>query len=220
MDYVNNLLDAEKRHVIDILQKVNKAEGPELVSIRKELDKVIAQNLIQKTVFDYNKANASIVARYMPAPMIVFTKFPTYLAGNLIHEYNKKGALGSMPALTRSYLAPYAVMRSVDELADETMGDDNILDWVYGKQGLAGVTNLGGISGFRAFGNPIAAAPFKVIGKVGEAGVDILGSDWEAAGKSIEGVPKELGKAAGTYAPTVLSAPIRFFMKLAENMEE
>jgi hypothetical protein len=125
-----------------------------------------------------------------------------------------------MPALTRSYLAPYVVMRSVDELADETMGDDNILDWVYGKQGLAGVTNFGGLSGFRAFGNPIAAAPFKVIGKVGEAGVDIMGSDWEAAGKSIEGVPKELGKAAGVYAPTVLSAPIRFFMKLAENMEE
>lgn len=220
MDYINNMMESEKRHVIEILQRATDAEGPALEAIRKELDKVVAQNLIQKTVFDYNKANASIIARYMPAPMIVFTKFPTYLAGNIIHEWESKGFFGAMPMLTRNYLAPFVVMAQTDELADEMLGDDNILDWVYGKQGLKGTTNLGGISGFRAFGNPIAAAPFKIVGKAGEAAIDFIGGDTEAAGKAIESVPKEIGKTLGIYAPTVLSSPIRMFMKLAEQSEE
>lgn len=219
LNFINTMTDSTKRSVLKLMEELPNSDAPE--AIIKQLEKEVAAHLIQKTIFDYNKANASIVARYMPAPMIVFTKFPTYLAGNILNQIEEKGVKGAAPMLIRNYLAPFALLGGIDTLSDEVLGDDNnIIKWVYGQQGLKGVSNLGGISGFRAFGNPTISAPFKVGGKIVEAGVDVLGGDIEAAGKALEGVPAEVGKTAALYGPTAIASPINAWVKWSKKLEE
>jgi hypothetical protein len=219
LNFVDTMTDSTKRSVFKILETLPNSDAPE--TLIKQLEKEVAQHLIQKTVFDYNKANASIVARYLPAPMLVFTKFPTYLMGNITSQIEEKGLMGAAPTLIRNYLAPFALLGGIDTLTDEVLGDDNnVIKWVYGQQGLKGVSNLGGLSGFRAFGNPTVSAPFKIGGKIMEAGVDALGGDVEAAGKALEGVPAEIGKTAALYGPTAIASPINAWIKWSKKLEE
>jgi hypothetical protein len=216
LNFIETMPDSNKRSVMALLESLPNSDAPEAVI--NQLEKEVAQHLIQKTIFDYNKANASIIARYLPAPMLVFTKFPTYLAGDILNKIENKGLAAAAAPLMRNYLAPFAIAGQLDELNDEMLGDDNtLMDWAFGKSGLKGVTNLGALGGFRAFGNPIAAAPIKVGGKVLEAGVDLMQGDTEAAQKALVGDKEdklggaagELVKTAGLYGPTFPTAVIR-----------
>ncbi len=220
LNFIETMPDANKRSVMQLLEQLPSSDAPEAVI--KQLEKEVAQHLIQKTIFDYNKANASIMARYLPAPMLVFTKFPTYLAGDIMNKIEEKGLLAaSAGPLMRNYLAPFAIANQIDELNDEMLGDDNtVMDWAFGESGLKGVTNLGALGGFRVLGNPVAAAPVNVVGNIGAAAVGVMQGDLEAAGKSVEGAAKGVSNTAALYSPTAISSPLRAFWNFAKWLDE
>jgi len=214
VNYMNNLLDADKRKVEAKLRDIINAPEEAKPKLIKELQVDISQDLIQRTIFDYNKANASIIARSLPAPLLVFTKFPTYLASDIVHKLQTKPGAETAAALTRAYMSPWVLATVIDKIGEDNMqDDDNVINFMLGKEGLSGITNLGGLGGFRSFGNPIISAPFKAAYEAAKVTEGIVTGDEEAIGKAATKAGKEAVTAAGMYGPVGLTGPVKAFYK-------
>jgi hypothetical protein len=221
LNFLDGMMSANKRDVMDQLKLINKAtDTTAKAELTKKLQIDISQYLIQKTIFDYNKANASIVARYLPAPMLVFTKFPTYVASDIVHKIETQGPGAAVVPLLRAYMAPYALAEAADQLGENNMDDDeNILHFALGKEGLSGITSVGSLGGFRSFGNPLLSAPV-VSGWEALKGAALTATgDEEGAERAFEQAGKSAVSAATLYAPAIFSGPARGAKKLYNFVE-
>jgi hypothetical protein len=211
---MDNMLDADRREVESILRKIiNTEDTAGRAELVEQLNNNIAQQLIQKTIFDYNKANASIIARHLPAQLLVFTKFPTIVASDIIHKIETKSGGELAGALVRGYLAPYVIAGIVDRIGEDNLGDDNAIDLILGSGGAQGVTSLGALSGLQGFGNPVIAAPFKAVKGAVLTANALSSGDTEGAEKAMAAAGKDMAGAASVYGPAFASSAIRGFYK-------
>jgi len=68
--------------------------------------KVLTDYVIAKTVFNYNQASASEVARSVGPILSSFTKWPTEIAGDTVNTFAKNGVTSGMADFTYRRLAP------------------------------------------------------------------------------------------------------------------
>lgn len=214
LEYLQNMMDSGRRDTESLLQQIRHASGDERAALQKQLGVTISQSLIQKTVIDYNKANASIFARSMPAPLIVFTKYPTILAGNLMHTIETKGYSAALTPIMKSYIAPFMVAALTDKVSEEVMDDDaNLLKFVLGKGGVKDVTNLGGLLSLRNFGNPMLLSV--------PSGLFHMASGLSTGDdKEFERAKQQVISGGLKYTPSILSGPIQLWQKVSDMVED
>ncbi len=221
MTFLKNLTDADRRAAEGLLKQAAK-EGPEAAKSKKQLQVLLSQAIIQRTVFDYNKGNASIIARNLPAPLLVFTKFPTYIASDILNRMQRADTKTDAALdLTRTYLAPYALMSLADNVSEEVWNDDeNLVKLVLGRSGLEGVTGLSALGGLGIFGSPLISAPFQAGISTLAAGKELLGGDVEEAGKQIKAAGKGAASTASLYTPIMIGAPARALYKIMADQDD
>ena len=221
MTFLKNLTDADRRAAETLLRQASK-EGPEAATSKKQLQVLLSQAIIQRTVFDYNKGNASILARNLPAPLLVFTKFPTYIASDIINRWQRADNWGEgVLDLTRTYLAPYALMSMADNISEEVWNDDeNLVKLVLGRSGLEGVTGISALGGLGVLGSPLISAPVKAGISTLAAGKEALGGDMEEAAKQIKAAGKGAASTASLYTPIIVGAPARALFKIMSDQDD
>ena len=222
MDFLSNMTDANRRDVMEQLKALRKVtDETERAKLTKKVQIDVSQYLIQKTIFDYNKANASIIARHLPAPLLVFTKFPTYIASDLAHKIETQGPSAAAAPIIRAYMAPWAFAEAIDRYGEDNLDDDeNLVNFFMGKEGLSGITNLGALTGFRSFGNPLLITPVTSLYRAGVAATDLAVGDTEEAEKQITAAGKAAVSAGSLYGPASISAPVRGAIKLYKFVED
>ena len=221
MEFLSHMTSANKRDISSKLKLLNNiTDGAKRAEITREIQIDISQYLIQKTVFDYNKANASIVARSLPAPLLVFTKFPTYIASDLMHKIETRGMGAAAAPIIRGYMAPWALAESIDRYGEDNLNDDeNMVKFFMGSEGLSGITNVGALGALRSFVSPLVMAPMQTLWDVGEAASHLAVGDAEDAEVALTKAGKSGITAASLYAPAALSGPARGVKKLYDFIE-
>jgi len=134
--YLNNLNVGMRNELMDAI----KANKPELV------EQMIVNNLLDKTVFQYNRLSMSNFGRVMGPVLSVFSKWPTAIAGDVLDAYARKGMGKGSKELAGRYLAPFAVLGVLNlAITGESafkQEDPQIQALIGGKKGLTGLSPL------------------------------------------------------------------------------
>jgi hypothetical protein len=169
----------------------------------RQVETLIARNLLAETQFNYNRTSLAEYGRYMGPIFSVFSKWPTAIAGDIIEKYRG----GQMGRAAAKYLGPMAVLYMLDffvapstlpgalgEAAQSTSRND----WTESdrmKHFLVG-------SGFRSW-SPLTAAGSVVTGDIFQApGVSIAsGLAKGLISADTEQLNKVVNEVARSYAP-------------------
>lgn len=73
-------------------------------------EKLLINNLLDKTAFQYNRLSMSEFGRAMGPVMSTFSKWPTVLAGDIIESYERQGLGKGSLELSRKYLGPLVLL--------------------------------------------------------------------------------------------------------------
>ena len=136
MKFVNKLNVGTRRAVQDAI-----AKGDD-----KAVEKLLINNLLDKTIFQYNRGSMSEFGRAMGPVLSTFAKWPTVLVGDIIDAYEKQGlAKGSMD-LARKYIGPMVLLAGLNAAVSGgrpfTQEDEQIAALIGGKQGLTSLSPL------------------------------------------------------------------------------
>jgi len=109
-------------------------------------EKLLINNLLDKTVFQYNKLSMSQFGRAMGPVMSTFSKWPTVLAGDIIDTYERQGAGKGSMELARKYFGPFVLLAAGNAAitGGEPFKQEDVQTaaLVGGKQGLTSLSPL------------------------------------------------------------------------------
>ena len=102
----------------------------------QDREKILTDYMLAKTVFNYNQASASEVARNLGPILSSFTKWPTEILGDSINTFEKNGVTaGSIDLIYRRFL-PLIALIGLDQLTGwRDAPDDSPVRYLVGKQG-------------------------------------------------------------------------------------
>ncbi len=136
MQYLSKLNTGVRREIQDAIAKGDAAAA----------EKLIVNNLLDKTVFQYNKLSMSEFGRAMGPVMSTFSKWPTVLAGDIIDTYERRGAGKGSMDLARKYLGPLALLAAGNAAltGGEAFKQEDVQTaaLIGGKQGLTSLSPL------------------------------------------------------------------------------
>jgi len=147
MKFFERLPDSYKRSMKPKLDKYeqlseafsrgNTDTAKELRSIEHDIETDVAKYLIGKTIFNYDKASASELARTVAPMLMTFTKFPLNVIGDIAEQIETKGvAKGGMDVSRRLILpalALYAGDQVLQNYDDEVIFDMSMRELLAGK---------------------------------------------------------------------------------------
>lgn len=136
LQYLNKINVGARREIQDAIAKGDTAAA----------ERLLINNLLDKTAFQYNKLSMSEFGRAMGPVMSTFSKWPTVLAGDIIETYERQGlGKGSMD-LSRKYLGPLMVLAAGNAALTGgqpfTQEDVQTAALIGGKQGLTSLSPL------------------------------------------------------------------------------
>lgn len=102
----------------------------------EQQQKILTDYLVAKTLFNYNQASASEVARNLGPILSSFTKWPTEILGDSINTFQKNGVTaGSIDLVYRRFL-PLIALIGIDQMTGwRSEPDDSPVRYFVGKQG-------------------------------------------------------------------------------------
>lgn len=102
----------------------------------QDRERILTDYMLAKTVFNYNQASASEVARNLGPILSSFTKWPTEILGDSINTFEKNGVTaGSIDLIYRRFL-PLIALIGLDQLTGwRDAPDDSPVRYLIGKQG-------------------------------------------------------------------------------------
>jgi len=112
----------------------------------QEVEKLLVNNLLDKTIFQYNRGSMSEFGRAMGPVLSTFAKWPTVLVGDILDTYERQGmAVGSMD-LARKYVGPLVLLAGANAALSGgkpfSQEDVQTQALIGGKQGLTGLSPL------------------------------------------------------------------------------
>lgn len=157
------------------IMEAMKANNPELV------EKLIINNLIDKTIFQYNRLSMSNFGRVAGPVLSVFSKWPTAIVGDILDVYARRGVARGSVDLMGKYIAPFAMLA----IANKAMlggkafeqEDPQIQAIVGGKKGLTTLSPLQSLT--QGIGVPPAAVA------TGKFAVGLMGGDLDKAASAV-----------------------------------
>jgi hypothetical protein len=122
----------------DSFAKGNTDAAKELRSIEHDIETDVAKYLIGKTIFNYDKASASELARTVAPMLMTFTKFPLNVIGDVAEQIETKGVAKGLGVdvgrrLILPALALYAGDQVLQEYDDEVIFDMSMRELLAGK---------------------------------------------------------------------------------------
>ena len=101
-------------------------------------EKILTDYMLAKTLFNYNQASASEMARNLGPILSSFTKWPTEVLGDSINTFQKNGVTaGSIDLIYRRFL-PLIALIGLDQITGwRDAPDDSPVRYLVGKQGAA-----------------------------------------------------------------------------------
>lgn len=191
-----------QKRIVELMQSGN----------AEELEHVVQQYLISKTILNYTRQSMSNFGRFMGPMFSMFTKWPTTIAGEVVEQYATQGLTAASAEVGRRFLVPWVTLAGLGaalKYAAEQEGQEQRLRALEGSRGIQGwapVTSLEALLGGEFLKSP-AADIFSSAGKVLMNPVD--GQKWTQA----------LDDAAMTFVPGMAIG--RFVMedwtRLVEN---
>lgn len=110
------------------------------------IEELVVNNLLDKTLFQYNKLAMSNFGRVMGPVLSVFSKWPTAIAGDVLDTYARQGIAKGSRDLSGRYLAPFVVLAVLNTTISDAgafeQDDPQIQALVGGKRGLTGLSPL------------------------------------------------------------------------------
>jgi hypothetical protein len=137
-----------------------------------EATRVMSNYLIGKTMFNFDRASMSEYGRFMGPLFSAFTKWPTSIAGDMLHIYSRNGLAGGTAEVGRKYMAPLALLYAANAAIKDDTKDNPMYDWAFGKQGLTHLAPAGAAAGLltgQMAAPPSVAIPRDVIMGIGTA---------------------------------------------------
>lgn len=112
----------------------------------QEVEKLLVNNLLDKTIFQYNRGSMSEFGRAMGPVLSTFAKWPTVLMGDILDTYERQGmAVGSLD-LARKYIGPLVLLAGANAALSGgqpfSQEDVQTQALIGGKQGLTGLSPL------------------------------------------------------------------------------
>lgn len=151
--YLSKLNVGMRNEIKDAL-KANNAEA---------VEKLLINNLLDKTIFQYNRLSMSNFGRVMGPVLSVFSKWPTAIAGDMLDAYARQGIAKGSKDLAGRYLAPFALLAvantAISDAGAFKQDDPQIQALVGGQKGLTGLSPLQSLT--QGIGIPPAAVSAK-----------------------------------------------------------
>lgn len=132
-----------------------------------KVERLISNNLMDKTVFQYNKLSMSAFGRAAGPVLAVFSKWPTAIAGDIADVLKRKGIKEGTANLGQKYLAPYAMLAVLNYAATGgesafEQPDTRVQGIIGGKKGLSSLSPVGTIASMLEPERGIATPPAMV----------------------------------------------------------
>lgn len=156
------------------------------------VEDLVINNLLDKTVFQYNRLSMSNFGRVMGPVLSVFSKWPTAIAGDMIDAYARQGIGKGSWDLAGRYLAPIMLLavanNAISGAGAFEQDDPQIQALVGGKKGLTGLSPLQSLT--QGIGIPPVAVSAK------DFAMGILSGDLDKASSAI-------AKVGDAYIPMI-----------------
>lgn len=180
--YIKNLNVGMRNELMDAI-KSNKTEL---------VENLVINNLLDKTVFQYNRLSMSNFGRVMGPVLSVFSKWPTAIAGDVIDAYARKGVGQGSKDLAGRYMAPFMLLAvanaAISDAGAFEQDDPQIQALVGGKRGLTGLSPLQSLT--QGIGVPPAAVSAK------DFAMAMMAGDLDKAGSAV-------AKLGDAYIPMI-----------------
>jgi hypothetical protein len=135
IEFFNRMPDSYKRilkpkldqyeQLASSLDRGGEAAAKQLRQIEYEVETDVAKFLIGKTVFNYDKASASELARTVAPALMTFTKFPLNVIGDIAEQLETKGFSRGISDIERRLLRPAIALYAGDMVLREY--DDEVI---------------------------------------------------------------------------------------------
>jgi hypothetical protein len=136
MQYVQKMGAGVRREVLAAMANKDSAK----------VEQLLVNNLLDKTIFQYNRGAMSEFGRAMGPVLSTFSKWPTVLVGDVIDTYERQGAGKGSLDLARKYVGPLALLATMNAAISGgkpfTQEDEQIAATIGGKQGLTSLSPL------------------------------------------------------------------------------
>lgn len=134
--YVQQLNIGMRREIMDAIAAKDSAQ----------VEKLLVNNLLDKTIFQYNRGSMSEFGRTWGPIFSTFSKWPTVLVGDVIDTYERRGIGKGNLELARKYLGPLVLLAALNAAISGgrpfTQEDEQIAATIGGKQGLTSLSPL------------------------------------------------------------------------------
>lgn len=112
----------------------------------KEVERLLINNLLDKTIFQYNRGSMSEFGRTMGPVLSTFSKWPTVLVGDILEAYEREGLVKGTLQNMRKYVGPLVLLASANAALTEgkpfTQEDEQIAALIGGESGLTSMSPL------------------------------------------------------------------------------
>ena len=162
------------------------------------LEGLLINNLLDKTVFQYNKLSMSAFGRAAGPVLSTFSKWPTAIAGDVIDAYARKGIGAGSAELGGRYLAPFMMLGVInaavmsEDKSFFSQEDPQIQALIGGKKGLTGLSPLASLT--QGIGTP------PIVTSTGKFAKALIEGDIDKAGSALA----SLGDAYIPMLPGIL----------------
>ena len=151
----------------------------------KLVEELLVNNLLDKTIFQYNKLSMSNFGRAAGPILSTFSKWPTAIAGDVIDAYARKGVGQGSKELFGRYMLPLAMLGMANMVLTEDskmfgQDDPQMQALIGGKKGLTGLSPLMSLT--QGIGVP------PIVVSVGKFGKALLDGDIDKAGSALASI--------------------------------
>ena len=139
-DFINNRLGPAYRTQIRALERTNALS-------QEKLETILANHLINRTQFRYNKVVASEMSRELGPLLTQFSKYPSEVLGSYVTEHRRFGGA----ATVRKALYPLLSLVAMDQLRQGITGDsalsprEKVFNYARGMKDASPVTSILGL---------------------------------------------------------------------------
>ncbi len=123
-------------------------------------EKLLADYLVGKTMFHYNRTVMNELGRYMGPVFSAFSKWPSSVAADIVGDLARKGAVGGSLDTARKYLSPLFGLMALDHYVMKPKGmspdESPRASAILGKEGLSGLAPMHSLIDVAKKGSPVA----------------------------------------------------------------
>lgn len=135
-----------------------------------EVDNLVQQYFQSSNMFNYDRANMSEAGRFLGPLFSTFSKWPTHMAGRAMNELADRKMKGATKLMAQ-LVAPWALMKAVDEYALPDHEKNPYVRHFVGPKGLTGATPADALRPFltlelQDMKTPITQAASKTLGPI------------------------------------------------------